>query len=93
MATTTFSASCPVGQWTLLADGTTIATAGLQAVGTAACRVAIAASAPSASSDEFFLLYPGDTEQTINLTLGAGSNAYGQGLGATAYVRGYLTGS
>ena len=91
MATTTFSISCPVGAWTQIADGSTVASIGIQAVGATPCRIAVASSAPAVSSDNFFVLNPDAIDQIVNMTLGAGSIVYGQGLSATAYVRGFQT--
>lgn len=91
MATTTFSQACPVGQWTLIVDGATASSAGIQVVGTASCRIAVAATAPAVGSNNFFVLNPDAIDQIVNMTLGAGSVIYGQGLSATAYVRGFAT--
>lgn len=92
MATTTFSTECPLGEWTLLVDGGTFASAGVQAAGAMPCRIAVASSAPAAGTNDFFLVYPGELNPvSVDLLLGTGSNVYGQGLSGTAYVRGFLT--
>jgi len=91
MATTTFSAQCPVGEWTLIADGDTYASGAFQAVGNLPCRIAIAASAPDPATDDWLLLDPVGLSLLLPLTLGSGNNVYGQGTSGTGYVRGYLT--
>jgi hypothetical protein len=91
MATTTFSTPCPVGEWTLLADGDTYASGGFQAVGSAPCKIAVAASAPDPATNAWLLLDPIGITTILPLTIGTGNKVYGQGLNATGYVRGYLT--
>jgi len=95
MATiSTFGLTITSDDWTAIADGSTYASVGVQAVGQTSIRIAVASSKPAIDTNDFFVLTPQpDGEQLTNIGLGTGNIAYGLPMGAQGFVRGMLTAS
>lgn len=84
MATSTTFSTTFENTWTLVADGASIATCGVQLESTGpAVAVAIAASAPTAASDDYLILQPG-FETSVWLDLNAADKLYARSQSATA---------
>lgn len=85
MASSTVAIPCPVGTWTLLADGAIYESCTLQLSKSAAVAIAISNAPPAALSDDFFSLWSGSGEEPIPLS--TTDRVYGRGLSTDGKVR------
>lgn len=87
-ATSTFSISLTEGAWTLIADGATYDQVGVQMDDSYGIRVAIAASSPAVSTEDYISLgNPGDRSFFIDLQIT--QKIYGQSAKGATRLRGY----
>lgn len=77
--------TCPKAAWTLIADGASFATVGVQSAGPASLGLAIAPSLPAATVASFIVL--NETNPSVTLTLSATDKVYGRGLAGDAFAR------
>jgi hypothetical protein len=86
MATVTLAVACPTAEWTLIADGATVAQAGIQAASTVPVAIAVAADEPPPDSDDHIVLAD---DASVVLDLDAADKVYGRGLTLASKVRLY----
>lgn len=89
-AMTALAVSCPVEDWTELADGASFAACFVQAAGPASLALAVAGSKPAADTNDFVILSASGTA-SLQIAIDSSDTVWGRGLSDEAVARLLLT--